>query len=449
MKRLFNIIIASVLAFVGFTAVKAANDGSIVINRTETNYKTTYNAYRLFDLSFDQENDSYAYTLNDKWSAFFTTGEGNSFVEISDITNAEGKKYVTLKSGADVASLAKKALAYAKANSVANDGSTNIAKGESSATISGLPLGYYLVDSSLGATCHLSSTAKQATVDEKNAEPTIAKTAQTAINGTAKIGDEVSYTVTITPADGYENYVFKDLMTSGLTYNKNAQISYAGATPTGAVIDNNTGEGYTFKIDFSNVNLEGVTSITITYSATINKNAIDENATQSNAATLSFGDNNTTDSTQAKVDTTTYNAKFKKVSDKNKNLSGARFKLYDAQTNGNEIKVVKVSDGVYRVAEEGETAVEYIEAGSVTIKGLAGTKYYLEEIAAPEGFTKLGSRVELTADNNTELPVVNTTGTVLPTTGGVGTKLFILIGSIMVLSLGTVLIAKFRMSKEA
>lgn len=58
-------------------------------------------------------------------------------------------------------------------------------------------------------------------------------------------------------------------------------------------------------------------------------------------------------------------------------LTGATFKLYDAETGGNEIKVVKVEDSVYRVAEDGEDGVE-IEAGSVTVKGLAAdATYYL------------------------------------------------------------------------
>ena len=125
-----------------------------------------------------------------------------------------------------------------------------------------------------------------------------------------------------------------------------------------------------------------------------------------------------------------------------------KYKLYDALTGGNEIKLVKISDGVYRVAEAGETGVQYIEAGSVTIKGLANTKYYLEEVEAPEGYTKLGARVELTADDTTKLPVVNTTGTVLPSTGGIGTKLFMIFGSLMVIVFGTLLVTKFRVAKQ-
>lgn len=463
MKKLLSLVFALVITLVGIVSVNAATNGSIKITRTEKNYATTYNAYRLFDLSYDETNKSYAYTLNDKWEAFFTTGAGKDYVTVSDITNANGKKYVTLVANADVAKLAKDALKYAKDNNIANDGTTSIAKGVGEATISGLELGYYLVDSSLGALCHISSTDLTANIAEKNKEPKIEKTAQTAVNGTAKIGDEVKYSVTITVADGYEKYLFKDKMTSGLTYKKNAIVKYYNGdtevSKSGESIDNNAANDYTFKVDFKDVDLTGVTKIVVTYSAIINESAIDNNATQSNAATLTFGDENTTDSTKSTVETKTYNTMFNKVSDKKDAtgadiaLTGARFKLYDSENGGKEIKVVKVSDGVYRVATQAEIdnneTAQYIEAGSVTIKGLAGTTYYLEETQAPEGFTKLGARVAITADDTTVLPVVNTSGTVLPSTGGFGTTLFIVIGSITILFAGVVLVTKFRLAKQA
>ena len=138
--------------------------------------------------------------------------------------------------------------------------------------------------------------------------------------------------------------------------------------------------------------------------------------------------------------------------DKNIELNGAEFKLYDAKTGGNEIKVVKVREGVYRVATaeeiENNEVVEFIVGGKVTIKGLAkDTSYYLEETKAPDGYTKLAERYEIKAGTNEVSMVVNTSGVVLPSTGGIGTTLFVLIGTIMVLSLGTVLVSKYRMTK--
>lgn len=454
MKKLSKLFVAVLVAIFGITTINAAVEGgSIEINRTETNYETKYNAYRLFDLRYDETNKSYAYTLNEKWAAFFKTNAGKDYVIISDVKDDNGYNYVSLKENADVANLAKKALAYAKANTIVNDGNASIAKGETTATISNLQLGYYLVDSSLGALCHLSSTDLKATVNEKNNEPTIVKTEKnkttTNAGKSAKIGDIIEYSVVITPAAGYENYVFKDLMDAGLTYKKDATISYEGATPTGAVIDNTATGSYTFKIDFSKVNLDDVTKITVTYTAEVNKNAvIGEN---NNKAVLDFGDDNETTSTTSSVEVTS--AAFAKFSDKGASLKGAQFKLYDAETDGNEIKVVFVEtnrDGisVYRVADstEQESVVEFISAGKVLINGLANiSNYFLEETKAPDGFNRLGARVNLAIGVDT--PVINTTGTVLPSTGGVGTAMFVMIGSLMIAVIGTTLIAKLRMSK--
>lgn len=451
MKKVFRILFLGIISLFAAITVNAATTGSIEINRTETNYDTVYNAYRILDLSYDATNKSYAYTLNSTWEDFFRTGAGKDYVNID-------REYVTIKSSkssdADVAELAKKALAYAKANNIKVEKTTTIAKGEKQATITGLELGYYLVDSSLGALCHLSSTDLKATINEKNAEPSIEKTATTSVEGTAKIGDKVDYKIVVNVAAGYQKYVVTDKMTAGLTFNNDITIKYYDAEGnevtglTGVTTDTTASNKYTFKIDFSNVNLANVAKIEITYSATINENAVDKNSSQSNEAKLSFGNNsNTTSSTKT---ITTYEALFTKVSDKGVKLTGAKFRLYDALTGGNEIKVVKVSEGVYRVATDEEIknnkAVE-IEAGDVVIKGLALTNYYLEETTAPEGFTKLAARVKLTAGAETTLEVVNTTGVFLPSTGGMGTTLFVLVGTIMVLSLGTVLVSKYRMTK--
>lgn len=447
MKKVFRILFLGIISLFAAITVNAATTGSIEINRTETNYDTVYNAYRILDLSYDATNKSYAYTLNSTWEAFFKTGAGKDYVVID-------REYVTIKSGADAAELAKKALAYAKANNINEEKTTTIAKGETQATITGLELGYYLVDSSLGALCHLSSTDLKATINEKNAEPSIEKTATTPVEGTAKIGDKVDYKIVLNVAAGYQKYVVTDKMTAGLTFNNDITIKYYDAEGnevtglTGAATSTTASTNYTFKIDFSNVNLANVAKIEITYSATINENAVDNNSSQSNEAKLSFGNNsNTTSSTKT---ITTYEALFTKVSDKGVKLTGAKFRLYDALTDGNEIKVVKVREGVYRVATakeiEDNKAVE-IEAGDVVIKGLALTDYYLEETTAPEGFTKLAARVKLTSGAETAMEVVNTTGVVLPSTGGIGTTLFVLVGTIMVLSLGTVLVSKYRMTK--
>lgn len=463
MKKVFRILFLGIISLFAAITVNAATTGSIEINRTETNYDTVYNAYRILDLSYDATNKSYAYTLNEEWKDFFTTGAGKDYVVIDENNYVKFIDYKDKSQGeALAAELVKKALAYAKANNIKVEKTTTIAKGEKQATITGLELGYYLVDSSLGALCHLSSTDLKATINEKNAEPSIEKTATTPVEGTAKIGDKVNYEIVVNVAKGYQKYVVTDIMTAGLTFNNDITIKYYNAegnevkvTSDDATINTTATDKYTFKIDFEKVDLANVKTIRITYSATINKNAVDNNSSQSNEAKLSFGNNsNTTSSTKT---ITTYEALFSKVSnkkidDKNIELDGAEFKLYDAKTGGKEIKVVKVSEGVYRVATAEEIknneVVEFIVGGKVTIKGLAkDTSYYLEETKAPDGYTKLAERYEIKAGTNEVSMVINTSGVVLPSTGGMGTTLFVLVGTIMVLSLGTVLVSKYRMTK--
>ena len=133
----------------------------------------------------------------------------------------------------------------------------------------------------------------------------------------------------------------------------------------------------------------------------------------------------------------------------NKVLDGAEFKLYDAKTGGNEIPLVKVSNGVYRFAKDGEQAVDTITTvnGQLEIKGFdANTIYWLEETKAPEGYNKLAGRVEIAVkDANIDATVsggiwqsggvhiINNTGSELPSTGGIGTAIFYALGGALVL----------------
>ena len=176
-----------------------------------------------------------------------------------------------------------------------------------------------------------------------------------------------------------------------------------------------------------------------------------------NSATIGYNtiDNPTTPPTPVDPDkptettkVTTHRFTLKKTNDAGETLTGAEFKLYDASTGGTEIKVVKDREGTYRVAEANEAGVA-IEAGQVVIKGLkGGTTYYLEEIKAPNGYNVLTERqaIEVTADNTAQANVINKKGGVLPNTGAIGTTLFYLVGSILLLVALVYTISKRRMN---
>ena len=194
-----------------------------------------------------------------------------------------------------------------------------------------------------------------------------------------------------------------------------------------------------------------------------------------NEAQLTYGDDLATN-----VDyTKTYVLAFDLIKNNANNevLEGAVFKLYRDATEGSPIQFVN-NNGVYRVAtakeiaDETVTKVTEILVGSARIEGLDAGTYYLEETVAPEGYNKLTSRVKVTlkdvADSenseshhtefenyesttvkytNDDVTVINTTGSLLPSTGGMGTVLFITVGSIMVLGFGVLLVTKLRLSK--
>lgn len=294
-------------------------------------------------------------------------------------------------------------------------------------------------------------------VTEKNSVPTVDKAVS---QESASVGDTVTFTVSITAGGKADtSYILHDKMTAGLTLNTNSFTVKVGtkdvATENYTIKTTNLDDGCTFEIVFSKdytKTLAKDTKIVVTYTATVNEKAI-ITSEDTNEAKVQYGNSY---SPSKKV--TVYNLDFDlvKVDTDGKTLSGARFKLYDALTGENEISLILVTENgetFYRPIKSGERAVDYIEAGSVSIKGLETGTYYLEEIKAPDGYNQLTERVainlteDLTLENESPVEVENTTGDMLPSTGGMGTVLFVTIGSLMVLGFGVLLVTKLRLSK--
>ncbi|MGX8679975.1 MAG: SpaH/EbpB family LPXTG-anchored major pilin, partial [bacterium] len=225
-----------------------------------------------------------------------------------------------------------------------------------------------------------------------------------------------------------------------------------------------TGKGGTFVVTFKQSYLDSLKSdvdIDVTYKVLVNEDAEIASANV-NTATLKYGDNQTV----VKDETSTYAYKFglyktaKIDGVEHTVLDGAKFKLYDAKTGGNEIPVV-YDNGVYRPALTGETGVE-IEVGTATISGLKNDTYYLEETEAPEGYNKLterqevkvkdannvGSVVENVYQQDGGLEVVNKAGAVLPSTGGMGTTLIYIVGAMLIAFSGILLLNRRHMNDE-
>lgn len=453
MKKIFNYLIA--IALVLFQFLPVASAATITINKSVKGQ--TYSAYKIFDVT--RNGNSYAYSIDSENNEWFTVVEAYASTETFTLTQvgSTSKYVVTFASGFNTTEKAKAFAEYLDGRKAGKVATKAVTATGTTTTIEGLDAGYYFVDSSLGALCILHTTTETLTIDEKNAEPTIKKEAS---QTSASVGKTVTFTVTITAGGNADtSYILHDKMSAGLTLNAD---SFAITVDGTAVESQNYGinytpnDGDTFDITFNQSytsSLTKNTKIVVTYTATVNEKAIIESADE-NEAKLQYGNTTSTSSTTT---INNYDFELVKKDGNGKQLTGAQFKLYNAQTGGNEIKLILVTENgetFYRPAKADETAVDYIEAGSVQIKGLASGTYYLEEIKAPDGYNQLTERVAVNL-NNTDLlgesaiKVVNTTGSLLPSTGGMGTVLFIVIGSIMVLGFGVLLVTKLRMTKMA
>jgi len=481
MKKIISLILA--LMLIASLSVTAFADeietGSITINGVGTG--VTYEIYKLLDLeSYDVTAGAYSYKANAAWVDFFASEEAKAYMA----TDADG--YVTWAMTEDddtKAAFAKLALAYAKENDIdpvkssKNDGEFVIT--DNAGKFSDLELGYYLVDSTMGALCGLTTTNPDASINAKNGIPTIDKqvnedsTAQWGATNTADIGQTVEYRVTINVHAGAENYVLHDVMAAGLTYIGVSKIEhvvpgtdthdvtadkYEVKTGTAVVTD-----GCTFEVHFSKEmcdELETNDKVIVYYTAMLNRNAVINGDGNLNTAWLTFGEGHK--SNEDSVTTYTYGIDIVKTDSQNTLIDGAQFKIYDAANGGNEVAVVLMDDGVtYRRARADETGIAIVvKDGKVRVVGFDNGTYYLEETEAPDGYNKLSARQKfIVSDGNLDavfndgvystgsgVHVVNKTGSMLPETGGTGTVLFIAIGAVVVLGAGVLLVTKKRMS---
>jgi len=455
-KKLICMLFMLVLSVVN---VSAAEKGTITINKAIVN--ESYNIYKVLDLeTYDKVNNHYIYRATNEWKAFLD--EATDYLEVR---NENGDKYYVWKDGVDKAKakeFAEKAYKYAKDKNITP---TMTKKANStSVKFDNLDLGYYLVDSSVGALLHLTTTNPTATVNEKNTlNPNVDKTVLE--NSTGEYGKEnddiigstINYKSTITTGAGYGSYVLYDKMDAGLTFNSNSVIVKIGDD----VVDVNNYEvktnvtGYTFVVEFNNEFIfkqPKNTNIDVYYTATLNKDATVEGDGNINETFLKYGNNIETD--KKRTITYTYAFEIIKTNKEGVELTGAEFILLDKSDN--EIKVIKDEETkTYRIATGNEIGVN-IKAGKATIEGLDKDSYKLKEVVSPEGYNKLTSPVEFRVNGKTNVTiiertlvnVINYTGSELPETGGIGTKLFITSGLSLVLICGLVLVTKLRLYKN-
>ena len=422
----------------------------------------TYTAYKIFDYTGNVQDEAdqanpVAYTMA-KTNDWVSDVRGYKSGTVFDVTESKGNSgilVVKLKEGVtlDAADFAQ----YLKSKVTGKTG-IPVTATETEAIFTNLDKGYYFVNTTTGSLCSLVNTDSYQTLEEKNELPEGEKKIVTdgnvtADSITATIGSTIKYKITVTDKKGTDQAItVHDKMDAGLEFNKDSlEVWRNGVKLT---------SGYTYDKDATYTDTDNCTfevvlgaelvkdlqeneTVEIIYTATVGAGAIDAGATSKNTAKIDYSHNTIDIPDIPEV----YTYKFGLVkTDKDKNvLSGAKFKLYADSAATTEIKVVKLADGTYRVAVEGETGVE-IEAGVTEIKGLGNGTYYLVETEAPQNYNPLTEAVEVkiedgdkvaTLDNNNTVykeggvQVINYTGTILPSTGGIGTTIFYAAGIVV------------------
>lgn len=433
--------------------------------------------------------------VGDKWNDFV-----NNSRDYLDI-NKDG--YVTFVAGKDspegAREFALKAMDYAKKNRIDATATATASEGKDTditVKFENLSLGYYLVESSVGTACSIDTAHPNMEVRDKHDAPSVSKKiidgsgvsgniTENGAKNSVNIGDTVAYEVTINVKPNAKKYVLHDKMDDHLQFGmvsdahaylkdeKNDSKNNPGLKLTqDFVVNTNTDHGCAFDISFTDafykkyeeaINSGNLNKITFTYLATVKNDAPIDTA-MPNTAYLTYGEHSKTE--EVKTNTYTWGIpvfKYTSNAGAKEALAGAKF-ILSTDSNFSEGNVLNFTNtgNTYRYASTGGNN-ELVSAGDgmININGLKSGTYYLKETKAPDGYNLLKTPIKIVVtgdavtgkpvikvDNNGTATVVkkvevqNNKGSLLPSTGGMGTTLIYVVGSILVLASGIVLFSK-------
>lgn len=446
MKKLMAVFVAVLMVFSMAKRVDAAEiEVKSVIDGEE------YTAYKI--LNYTNSGDAYSYYLSaDEYTAIGSALETAGF---HFTASADGTQYVV--DNAENVNVAAAAESLASANLGNALGKFTATGANGSATFTGLTQGYYFVTTTAGSLCALHSDVDIATAVEKNTITTPDKKQGTEAGTYAdaqldvNIGDTVYYDAEIKIGKG-ANYEITgtDTLSTGLKLNHadgDITVKVAGTdVPAANYTLNATDSGFTIVFTAAYIStLAENDVIMIEYSAVVTED-VPIRQTAPNTWEIDYSNQHSDDHTDIK----TYDAQvYKTDADTDEFLAGAGFKLYDALTGGNQITLDK-DDAGYYVSADADEEIMIESATGANIRGLAPGTYYLEETTVPDGYNKLAARVSFTVTKDAtavaEITVENESGVELPSTGGIGTTIFYVLGSALVLGAGVLFISKKRLN---
>lgn len=480
MKKTFKKLMAALLAVAllcamavpAFAADEATTETGTVTVQNVVSGKT-YKIYRILDIdTHDSTYNSVVYKVNAKWKDFIESTGNTYFTRIDSTTGV-----VVVNKGLtsdSIATLAAAAKTWLGSHPIAADGEQIAGASDTSIQFTGKKLGYYLLSSSnwgtenADAIFSLSSSNPNVTVQEKNGKPTIDKKiiedSTPVDSNTAGIGDYVQFKITVNVIDGQpSNYTIHDKMSAGLTFVNTTEhpvvvnVGSRTLTSTEYSFKNTITDGCTFELKINDDILQPNDVVTVTYYGQVNSSAV-INGDNTNEAKLTYGTDG--NSTWEKTTTKVFGFKvFKHAgTDTEHLLPGAEFRLY--KTVDETTYYAKFDNGLLTgwttdAAAAGVTMTSNSDSALV-LNGLDAGTYYLEETKAPDGYNKLTDPVTVTITEdgkvnettNGTVYVSNNAGATLPSTGGMGTTLFYVIGGGLMVAAVVLLVTKKRMENK-
>lgn len=490
MRKMLSVVATLAMVLTMAMPVMAA---SITVNNAVDGEE--YKAYKLLDATYDGE------TVGDTTSvAYYYTGKASDelytilakYFQFDDFV--DGKAYVKVVndqgekidySNVNVAGLAADLnTAMHRTNNplTLTQAGTTATASDGSATISNLDKGYYFLDTSTGSLCSI-DTAGNVTMYEKNSVPSVTDKkvkkdgADTyTANANGSVGDQFDFQITVntgtnthaadqTKTGADSDFVFTDKLGSGFTLNRDSFVVTNKSTKT--VLTDNT--DYTVATADGTDNDAGKTIITVTLKAsaiaTQNQNITVEYNAKLNEKAIDHNENATNNAEGKETRTYTYNFGLDKIdgSDQTK-LAGVKFTL---QNNDNKYYVAATAESP-AVWQDAKNELTTDQLGHIDFKGLGAGTYTLTETETLDGYNKLDSAIKITitpSDDNssatvtakmgskdltmtgTTVTIENNKGTILPSTGGMGTTIFYVLGAALAIGAGVVLVTRRRLSR--